>query len=175
MTVDSTGGAVAIPITYDGGTGANSLTLSGGTATSDSFTPGPGVGAGTSQIVLGGITQTVSFLNLLPVLDTVSGPLTVSGNPSSNTINYTVGSVPANGLVAVSSAAVLAVYSAGYVRTRAAAEQMEGRSEERRPAPPLPVAAPVQLGLFFGNQVATGIHFTPSHSQTWPVAGFVTC
>ncbi len=45
----------------------------------------------------------------------------------------------ANSLVAVSSAAVMAVYSAGYVRTRSAAAQMEGQSEERR-RPVVPVA-----------------------------------
>ena len=52
----------------------------------------------------------------------------------------------ANSLVAMSSAAVMAVYSAGYVRTRSAAAQMEGQSEERRRpvAPTAPVAvAPV--------------------------------
>jgi uncharacterized protein with FMN-binding domain len=44
----------------------------------------------------------------------------------------------ANSLVAVSSAAVLAVYAAGYTRTRAAAEKLEGQVEERRPAVPRP-------------------------------------
>ncbi len=42
----------------------------------------------------------------------------------------------ANSLVAVSCAAVLAVYSAGYSRTRAAASQFETQSAERRPAAP---------------------------------------
>ena len=50
-------------------------------------------------------------------------------------------------LVALGSAAVIAVYSAGYVRTRSAAEAMESQSAELRPKlPPLeasPVAAPV--------------------------------
>ncbi len=41
----------------------------------------------------------------------------------------------ANGLVAVSFAAVLAVYSAGYSRTKAAATELEAKSAERRPAP----------------------------------------
>jgi len=39
-------------------------------------------------------------------------------------------------LVALSSAAVLAVYSAGYARTRSAADQLEAQSAERRPPPP---------------------------------------
>lgn len=49
----------------------------------------------------------------------------------------------ANSLVAISSAAVLAVYTAGYVRTRSAADQLEGQSERRRP--PAPSAATIQL------------------------------
>jgi uncharacterized protein with FMN-binding domain len=40
-----------------------------------------------------------------------------------------------NGVVALSFAAVLAVYSAGFVRTRAAADRLEAQSAERRPAP----------------------------------------
>jgi uncharacterized protein with FMN-binding domain len=40
----------------------------------------------------------------------------------------------ANSLVALSSAAVLAVYAAGYTRTRSAASRLEAQSEERRPA-----------------------------------------
>jgi uncharacterized protein with FMN-binding domain len=39
----------------------------------------------------------------------------------------------ANSLVAVSSAAVLAVYAAGYARTRSAAERFAARAAERRP------------------------------------------
>ncbi len=41
----------------------------------------------------------------------------------------------ANSLVAVSSAAVLAVYAAGYERTRSAANRLEAQTLERRPAP----------------------------------------
>ena len=44
----------------------------------------------------------------------------------------------ANSLVAMSSAAVLAVYAAGYTRTRSAAQQLEAQSVERRPANPAP-------------------------------------
>lgn len=40
----------------------------------------------------------------------------------------------ANGLVVMSSAAVLAVYAAGYVRTRSAADQFDAQTAERRPA-----------------------------------------
>jgi hypothetical protein len=101
LTVDSTAAPVAIPITYDGGPGKNSLTLTGGTATSDTYTPGPTAGSGASAITIGGVTQTINFLNLAPTLDTVAGPLTVNGNGADNIINYTVGSTTANGLVSV--------------------------------------------------------------------------
>jgi uncharacterized protein with FMN-binding domain len=43
----------------------------------------------------------------------------------------------ANGLVALSSAAVLAVYSAGYSRTRAAANRLEVQADQRRPEVPV--------------------------------------
>lgn len=42
----------------------------------------------------------------------------------------------ANSLVAASAAAVLAVYAAGYARTRSAAEQLDAQTAERRPATP---------------------------------------
>jgi uncharacterized protein with FMN-binding domain len=44
----------------------------------------------------------------------------------------------ANSLVAVSCGAVLAVYTAGYVRTRSAVEQFEAQAAERRAADPAP-------------------------------------
>lgn len=51
----------------------------------------------------------------------------------------------ANSLVALSSAAVMAVYAAGYIRTRGAADRLEAQAAERRPAvpeaPPVPAAA----------------------------------
>src|SRR3954469_11531013 len=46
-----------------------------------------------------------------------------------------------NSLVALSSAAVLAVYTAGYVRTKAAADRFAGQAETRRPAIPAPAMA----------------------------------
>ena len=47
----------------------------------------------------------------------------------------------ANGLVSLSSAAILVVYAAGFVRTKAAAEKMEEASNSRRrPAPAPPTA-----------------------------------
>jgi uncharacterized protein with FMN-binding domain len=50
----------------------------------------------------------------------------------------------ANSLVALSSAAVLAVFAAGYTRTRAAADRFAVQSDARRPVMPMPAAAPPQ-------------------------------
>jgi uncharacterized protein with FMN-binding domain len=71
----------------------------------------------------------------------------------------------ANGLVALSSAAVLAVYAAGFVRTRPAAERFAQQAEERRPpmlpspsvAPPVvdAQAAPVVVGPTMATPVPT--------------------
>jgi len=56
-----------------------------------------------------------------------------------------------HGLVALGSAAVLAVYAAGYVRTRAAAERIAEHDARRgtvpAPAPAAPVNMPSQSGL----------------------------
>lgn len=89
LTVDSTNGAVPIPINFDGGDNADSLTLTGNAATSDTYNPGPNAGQGTSIIVIGGVTQTVTFNSLEPVVDQVAGPLTVNANNADNAINFT--------------------------------------------------------------------------------------
>lgn len=47
----------------------------------------------------------------------------------------------ANSLVTLSSAAIVAVYAAGFMRTKAAAERMEEASNERRPPMPAPSTA----------------------------------
>lgn len=107
MTVDSTTSLLGLSggIQYDGGAGFNSLTLTqtgGTTRTSDTYSPGPGIGEGTSVILGGGITQSVSFQNLAPVFDLVpAATLFVSGTPDSNVINYTQGSLAARGKVTV--------------------------------------------------------------------------
>ena len=101
LTVDSINGAIPIAINFHGGGNADLLTLTGGTATSDVYTPGPNPGQGTSTIVIGSVTQTVTFTGLEPVLDLVAGPLTVNGTNADNAINYSQGSVAANGLVSV--------------------------------------------------------------------------
>jgi uncharacterized protein with FMN-binding domain len=51
-----------------------------------------------------------------------------------------------NGLVALSSAAILAVYTAGYVRTKSAADRFARQAETRRPAIPAPsTSAPATI------------------------------
>ncbi|MBI3837471.1 MAG: hypothetical protein HY288_06010, partial [Planctomycetia bacterium] len=105
LTIDSSSGPVLIPVTYDGGSGGDSLTLSGGTATTDTYTVGPQPGSGVSSIVLtngGGGTQTVNFVNLEPVLDLVPATTaTVNATNADNAINYSQGSVATNGLVSI--------------------------------------------------------------------------
>jgi uncharacterized protein with FMN-binding domain len=46
-----------------------------------------------------------------------------------------------NGIVALSSAAIIAVYAAGHARTRSAAEELDAASNQRRPGIPGPAAA----------------------------------
>jgi uncharacterized protein with FMN-binding domain len=65
----------------------------------------------------------------------------------------------ANGLVALSSAAVMAVYAAGFVRTRPAAERFAQQAEERRPGghPPSSVA-PRVVDAQAAPPMATPVH-----------------
>ncbi len=104
LTVDSANGAISIPITYHGGDNFDTLTLTGGVATSTINQVGPEVGDGTSTIVIGGVTQVVRFSGLEPVIDLVAGPLTVNGTNANNAINYGVGvGGPTRGLVSIDS------------------------------------------------------------------------
>ncbi len=92
LSVNSTGSTnpVAIPITYDGGADFNAMILRG-TATSDTYAPGPEVGSGVNTIVYAGGTEVVNFLNLSPIFDFIAGPLVVNGTNADNAINYKVG------------------------------------------------------------------------------------
>ena len=91
LTVNSATAPVTVPITYDGGAGTNALTFTGGTATSDVYSPGSQLGAGTNTLTFAGGTELVHFMNLAPVFDLVAGPLTVNGTNAVNAINYSVG------------------------------------------------------------------------------------
>lgn len=88
LTVDSTNGAIPIFVSYDVGADSDSLVLTGGTATSNVYSPGPNPGQGTSTAVIGGVTQTVSFSNIEPLVDLVAGPLAVNATPADNAISY---------------------------------------------------------------------------------------
>src|SRR5215469_1005258 len=91
LTVDSTNGAVPVPISFDGGAGTNSLTLSGGTATSEVYAAAPSGGSGTDTLVIGGTTESVSFSHLAPVFDSVPGPAKIEGTSANDAITYTEG------------------------------------------------------------------------------------
>lgn len=98
LIVDSTNGPVLGPINYDGGPGTNSMTLTGGTATSDTYTPGSQLGTGTNTLLFTGGTESVSFQNLAPIFDQVAGPLLVNGNNANNAITYQEGNDTTNTL-----------------------------------------------------------------------------
>ncbi len=93
LVVNSIVAPVTVPITYDGGSGQDSLTLTGGAATLDTYTPGPIAGSGNSTIVYtsgGGGIQVVNFQNIEPVFDNVtSTTATINGTNADNAINYT--------------------------------------------------------------------------------------
>ncbi len=95
LIVDASNGPVLIQTVYDGGTGRDTLLLTGGMASTDTYTPGPIPGSGRSQIVFtsgGGGTQTVDFLNLEPVQDDVTATTTiVNADNADNAINYSQG------------------------------------------------------------------------------------
>ncbi len=91
LIVDSSNGPVLGSINYDGGPGTNSMTLTGGTATSDTYTPGSQLGSGNNTLVFGGGTESVSFQNLTQIFDQVGGPLRVNGNNANNAITYRQG------------------------------------------------------------------------------------
>src|SRR5262249_37451042 len=93
LSVNATGSTVpvAIPITFDGGADFNAMILRG-TATLDTYTPGPQAGAGMNTIVFGANgTETVNFINLAPIFDFVAATLVVNGTNADDAINYSVG------------------------------------------------------------------------------------
>ncbi|HLG96827.1 MAG TPA: hypothetical protein VKX49_11000 [Bryobacteraceae bacterium] len=75
----------------------------------------------------------------------------------------------ANGLVAMSSAAVLAVYAAGYVRTRPAASRLDAQVYERPLAPEVPAkraAADAGMPPAAPNRPAVApVHVLPAHEE----------
>jgi uncharacterized protein with FMN-binding domain len=68
--------------------------------------------------------------------------LSTNGKPSdSNARTSTPGQRVSHGLVALSSAVVMTVYAAGYLRTQAAADRFEAEAGQRRPVAPVPAPA----------------------------------
>jgi len=108
LTVDAgSTDVVRTPITFDGGGGSDRLVVSGTPATTVHeviYTPGPAVGEGRLlyENASNARLMTIDFVNLEPVLDVVpAAMLTVNATNAANTINYTQGSVAANGLVSI--------------------------------------------------------------------------
>jgi hypothetical protein len=108
LTVNSATNPLLLPTTFDGGVGVDSLILTGGSATTDTYTAGPQPGSGNSAIVFAGGTQTINFQNLEPVLDNVQAvTLTVNGSPANNAINYTAG--PGGGIFGANSTGLVTI------------------------------------------------------------------
>jgi hypothetical protein len=109
VTIDSATRPLLLRCVYEGGVGTDVLRLSGGTATADSYVPGPRVGEGISQITFssgGGGVQTVRFVDLAPVVDLVAASsLTVYGTPGDDTISVEPGSAgpPIQGRVSINN------------------------------------------------------------------------
>src|SRR5262249_54521511 len=105
LTIDYSNGTFSQPVSFDGGTGPGShtLTLQGGMALSDTYTLGPDLGQATATLVLSSGTQKVSFVNVQSVLDLVSAAaLAVAATSAGNAINYTQG--PSSGTALVGGA-----------------------------------------------------------------------
>ncbi|NND97529.1 MAG: hypothetical protein HKN47_09405, partial [Pirellulaceae bacterium] len=91
LTVDNNAavGLIQVPITYDGGSGADSLVVQSNVmAATVQYSPGPDVSAGRLNYDDG--TMLIDFVNLEPVLDlSQTTTLTVNGTHADNAINYT--------------------------------------------------------------------------------------
>ncbi len=110
VTVDvnsPTSDVIGIPITFDGGLGSDRLIVSGTPATAVDeviYTPGSAIAAGQLRYedAANAVLMTIDFVNIEPTTDFVPAALlTVKATNADNAINYTQGSVAANGLVSV--------------------------------------------------------------------------
>ncbi len=108
VTVDiDTTSPIIVPILFDGGFGADELTVTGTPTTAIDeviYTPGPATGAGNLRYenAANARLMSIEFANLAPVVDLVPAAiLTVNGTNANNAINYGPGSVATNGLVSV--------------------------------------------------------------------------
>ena len=101
LVVDSSASPITIPVTCIGGGGTDTVTLQGGSATSDVFTAGPGTRQGSSILVFANGSENITATGISSILDLVSGTLTANGTSANNAINYTQGASSANGRVAI--------------------------------------------------------------------------
>jgi hypothetical protein len=98
---------ISIPITFDGGAGSDILTTTGTPVTPVAeviYSPGPSVTEGRLRYESAAdlLLMVIDFLNLEPIFDLIAAlTLTVNGDNGDNAINYTQGSVAANGRVTV--------------------------------------------------------------------------
>ncbi len=93
---------------FAGGIGLNSLTLTGGSESADTHTPGEAVGEGTIAITpVGGGSRTITFAGVGQVTDLVAGPLVLHGTATADTMSYEAGGVTANGAVTINGRAAI--------------------------------------------------------------------
>jgi hypothetical protein len=91
LTISMLNGAVPVPLDFDEADHRGTLVLTDGTASSDTFAPGPNADEGVSTIVIGGVNQIVHFAGVKTAIDLAGGPLTFQANDAANAISYTVG------------------------------------------------------------------------------------
>ena len=90
LVVDDSAGLVTTPINYDGGDGNDKLIIQGGAgAIATTYTVGPNAGDGAIIGVLSNASQSITFKNLEPVIDTDPGTLTINATGADNAISYT--------------------------------------------------------------------------------------
>lgn len=88
LTVDEVNGLVPIAINYHGDEGDDLLIAINGVGVTATYFVGPTVDAGLLVHTAGGITQSIHFDGLEPVVDLSAGSLTVNANDADNAINY---------------------------------------------------------------------------------------
>ena len=100
LTVDENGGLLPAALTFDGGNGSDSLTLSGAAAVAATYNVGPAAGSGS---ILHD-TQSVFFTNLEPVTDNVAGSLVVNATNADNAISFVGNAISVDGFETITIA-----------------------------------------------------------------------
>ncbi|MEZ6114401.1 MAG: hypothetical protein R3C99_25830, partial [Pirellulaceae bacterium] len=95
LLVDASTAVVTTPVMFDGGTGNDTLRVTGSNAPqalSATYTPGPGISEGRLDYDYGASDMSINFANLEPVEDNVpAATLTINGTAGDNHITYTAG------------------------------------------------------------------------------------